>query len=108
MRDVAKDRLALSVIDRHSEFEEALGNRGKYPTREFRLFAEAVRRYVEKTGSDEMIRRDVVGAVHGLVDYLRVERKRVPREVLVEAERLECLLFLGYDPHFDGDEPPGL
>jgi hypothetical protein len=26
--------------------------------------------------------------------------------VLFEAERLECLLFLGYDPHLDGDEPP--
>ena len=109
MRDAEKDRLALSVVDRHSEFEEALaGNRREYPTREFRLFAEAVRRYVEKTGSDEMMHRDVVGAVHGLIDYLRIERKRVPGEVLVEAERLECLLFLGYDPHFDGDEPPGL
>ena len=49
MRDAEKDRLALSVADRHSEFEEALaGNRRKYPTREFQLLAEAVRRYVEK------------------------------------------------------------
>jgi hypothetical protein len=109
MRDVEKDRLALSVADRHSEFEGALaGNGRKYPTREFRLFAEAVRRYVEKTRSDKMMHRDVVGAVHGLVDFLRVERRRVPGSVLFEAERLECLLFLGYDPHFDGDEPPGL
>ncbi len=46
--------------------------------------------------------------MNGLVEYLRSERKRVPDEVLLEAERLECLLFLGYDPHFDGDEPPGL
>jgi hypothetical protein len=109
MRDPEKDRLALSVVERHSEFEEALaGNRRKYPTREFRLFSEAVRRYVEKTGSDEMMHRGVVGAVHGLVDYLQVGRKRVPSEVLAEAERLECLLFLGYDPHFEGDKPPGL
>ena len=79
MRDAEKDRLALSVVDRHSQFEEALaGNRRKYPTREFRLFAEAVRRYVEKTGSDEMLHRDVVGAVHGLVNYLQIERKRYP------------------------------
>jgi hypothetical protein len=27
---------------------------------------------------------------------------------MVEAQRLECLLFIGYDPFFDGDEPPGL
>ena len=109
MRGAEKDRLAESVVDRYSSFEQALaGNRRKYPTREFQLFAEGLRRYVEKIGSDKMIHRDVIGAVHGLVDDLRVERKRVPGEVLVEAERLECLLFLGYDPHVDGDEPPGL
>ena len=50
----------------------------------------------------------VVRALNGLVEYLQSERKRVADEVLIEAERLECLLFLGYDPHFDGDEPPGL
>ncbi|MBZ5563553.1 MAG: hypothetical protein LAP13_14180 [Acidobacteriia bacterium] len=55
-----------------------------------------------------MLHRSVVQAVNGLVENLRSERKRVPDEVLLEAERLECLLFLGYDPHFDGDEPPGL
>ena len=42
------------------------------------------------------------------VEFLQSKRNRVPNGVLVEAERLECLLFLGYDPHFDGDEPPGL
>jgi hypothetical protein len=37
-----------------------------------------------------------------------VERKRVPGDVLRDAERLEYLLFSGYDPHFERDEPPGL
>lgn len=60
------------------------------------------------TGEDEMLHRNVVRAVHGLLEYLQSERGSVPNEVLVEAERLECLLFLGYDPHFDGGEPPGL
>jgi hypothetical protein len=55
-----------------------------------------------------MLHRSVVQAVNGLAEYLQSERKRVPDEVLLEAERLECLLFSGYDPHFDGDEPPGL
>jgi len=32
-----------------------------------------------------------------------VERKRVPGHVLCEAERLECLLFGEYDPHFEGE-----
>lgn len=55
-----------------------------------------------------MMHRDVARSVHGLVDYLRVERKRVPGEVLLEADRLELVLFGGYDSHFNGDEPPGL
>jgi hypothetical protein len=67
-----------------------------------------MRQCVDTTREDEMIHRGVVRAVNGLVEYLRGERKRVPDEVLLEAQRLECLLFLGYDPHFDCDEPPGL
>ncbi len=45
---------------------------------------------------------------NGLREYLAAERKRLPEDVLFEAGRLECLLFLGYDPSFEGDEPPGL
>ena len=75
--------------------------------REFRSFAAVMRRYVDATRRDE-IHRGVVQAVNGLVEYLQSERKRVPDEVLLEAERLECLLFLGYDPHFEGDESRGL
>jgi hypothetical protein len=104
-----KDRLAARVIDRHCVFQQALaGTRKRYPTREFESFAAVMRRYVDATREDEMLHRGVVTAVYGLVEHLRSERKRVPDDVLLEAERLECLLFLGYDPHFDGDEPPGL
>jgi len=48
------------------------------------------------------------GCGNGLREYLAVERKRVPGDVLFEADRLECQLFAGYDPSFEGDEPPGL
>ena len=109
MSGSGKDQLAALVIDQHGAFEQALaGSQKEYPTREFRSFAAVIRRYVDATREDEMLHRGVVRAVHGLVEYLQSERKRVPDEVLYEAERLECLLFLGYDPHFDGDEPPGL
>ena len=37
-----------------------------------------------------------------------MERQRIPGTILPDADRLECLLFSGYDPHFEGDEPPGL
>jgi hypothetical protein len=104
-----KDRLAALVIDQHCVFQQALaGSRKRYPTREFESFAAVTRQYVDATREDEMLHRCVVRALNGLVEYLQSERKRVPDEVLLEAERLECLLFLGYDPHFDGDEPPGL
>jgi len=102
MRDTEKDRLARFVEDRHVDFEQALaGSRRRYPTREFQSFADAVRQYVQATRGDETIHRSVVGAVNGLVEHLRVERKSVLGEVLAEADRLECLVFLGYDPHFD-------
>ena len=104
-----KDRLAALVIDQHCIFQQALaGSRKRYPTPEFESFAAVIRQYVDATREDEMLHRGVVAAVNGLVEYLRSERKRVPDHVLLEAERLECLLFSGYDPHFDGDEPPGL
>lgn len=109
MSDAEIDRLAALVVDQHCAFEQALaGSRRRYPTHEFRSFATAMRQYVKATCEDEILHRSVVQAVNGLAEYLRSERKRVPEEVLLEAERLECLFFLGYDPSFDGDEPPGL
>ena len=46
-----------------------------------------MRGYVDATRKDEMLHRGVVQAVNGLVEYLQSERKRVPDEVLLEAER---------------------
>ena len=46
--------------------------------------------------------------MNGLREYLAIERKRVPGRILYEADRLETEFFFGYDPHFEGDEPPGL
>jgi hypothetical protein len=43
-----------------------------------------------------------------LTDFLTVERKRVPGLVLRDADRLESMVFAGYDSYFEGDEPPGL
>jgi hypothetical protein len=104
-----KDRLAALVIDQHCALQVALaGSRKRYPMREFRSFAAVMRQYVDATRKDKMLHRGVVQAINGLVEYLQSERKRVSDEVMLEAERLECLLFLGYDPHFEGDEPPGL
>jgi hypothetical protein len=110
MPSTAKDRLATEVVERRVEYEQALFDKRRraYPVKEFNAFWEAGRRYAELTKTDPLIHRNVVRAIHGLTDIVGVVKKRVPAQVEVDAERLECLLFSGYDPYFEGDEPPGL
>jgi hypothetical protein len=108
MQNSEKDTVAEEVAERRATFNLALSNKRKYPVQEFRAFVQTARRYIEMTKNDPMIHKSVARAVNGLREYLAVERKRVPGDVLFEADRLECLLFVGYDPSFEGDEPPGL
>jgi hypothetical protein len=104
-----RDRSAARVMECWVAFQESLSsNKRKYPTQQFRALWVSTKRYAELSRSDTLIHRDVASAVNGLVDFLRLERKRVPGDVLRDADRLECILFGGYDPHFEGDEPPGL
>jgi hypothetical protein len=104
-----KDRLADEAMECWANLNAALSSdKRKYPIQQFKTFWAVTKRYAELTRSDALIHRSLAGAVNGLVDFLEVERKRVPGSVLRDAERLECLLFSGYDPHFEGDEPPGL
>jgi len=103
-----KDRLAAEVDARKVDFQEALHDKRRYPVAQFKAFWDAGKRYAELTKDDALIHRGVVVAINGLTDFLRTERKRIPGTILWDADRLECLLFGGYDPHFEGDEPPGL
>jgi len=103
-----RDRLATEAMQCWADFQNGLfSTKRKYPIRQFKAFWEVTKRYADLTKSDPLIHRSVAGAVNGLVDFLKVERKRVPGHVLRDAERLQCLLFGGYDPHFEGEEPPG-
>jgi hypothetical protein len=104
----AKDRSAAVVLQRWLDFQNALSDKRKYPVQQFKSFVEAARWYIESSKGDPLIHRNVANAINGLTGFLQVERKRVPGDVLCEAERLECLLFGEYDPYFEGDEPPGL
>jgi len=109
MENSEKDRLATAVVDRWCSFQDALaGAKRRYPLQDFLSFADAARSYTEVTRHDQLVRRDVANTINGLAEILRSERKRVPGRVLSEADRLECLFFGGFDPHFKGDEPPGL
>jgi hypothetical protein len=122
-----KDRLDAQVEKHWVDFKEGLSSQKRsYPISEFKAFWNAAKRYAEltkserrpsdrgrrrglgRTAPDPLIHRAVAEALNGLADFLEVERKRVPADVLRDAERLECLLFSGYDPYFEGDEPPGL
>jgi hypothetical protein len=87
-------------IDGSRSFQTALSNKRKYPTREFTAFATSVREYVRVVGRDPLIQREIASAINGLVDFLKVERRRVPDAVIHEASRLESPLFSGHDPHF--------
>jgi hypothetical protein len=108
LMDSEKERAAEEVLNAKADFEMALSDKRKYPLSEFRLFVRATRRYISLTAGDPLIHRKVAGEVSGLSDYLQSERKRVPGNVLYEVDRLHCLLFSGYDPYFEGDEPPDL
>ena len=109
MDNSQKDRAADMVVELWCSFQvELAGRKRKYAVQEFFSFASAARRYIELTRRDQLVRRDVAVVMNGLRQSLELERKRVPGEILYEADRLERLFFAGYDPHFEGDEPPGL
>ena len=103
-----RERLAAEVQRRWIAFQDGLSDKRRYPLPQFKAFWEVVKDYAVLTKRDALIHRSVVGAVNGLREFLEVERKKVPGSVIADADRLECLLFSGYDPYFEGDEPPGL
>ena len=104
--DPQKNRAAKEVVERRVDFECALGNKRKYPMQEFNTFLRAVRHYMEITQRHTVVHK--IRSVNGLREFLEVERKRVPGNILFEADRLECQFFEGYDSSFAGHEPQGL
>ena len=103
-----KDLLATEFGERWIDFQMALSDKRKYPVQQFRLAWEIERRYAEMTKQDALIHRVVASAVNGMTDFLTCERKRVPEEVVLKPQRLESLVFAGYDSYFEGHEPSGL
>ena len=49
---------------------------------EFKAFVQSARRYIDMTAADPMIHKSVARAVNGLRNFLRVEGKRIPGDVL--------------------------
>jgi hypothetical protein len=84
--------------------ELAPSDKGKCPVQGF-AFVKPARRRVEMTAADgsPQKRREC-----RLREFVELESKGIPEDILFEADRLECRLYSGYDPSFDGDETPGL
>ena len=102
--DSVVERLANYVLDCHAEFDERLERRRYFPLKEFDRLWEAA----AAIGDRELIHRAVASEISGLREYLELEIFRTPGEILARADRMECILFTGHDPYFEGDEPPGL
>jgi hypothetical protein len=101
--------LADAVTSARAEFDIALErDRRRWPKMEFARLVKAVRDYTEAADGAELIHRSVAASVSGLREYLEVQGRRVPGSAVAEADRLDTTLFAGYDPHFEGHEPPDL
>jgi len=104
-----KDLMAEKVVNAWSAFENALSsNKRSYPKDKFYVLFRAFKEYVALVQDDTMIHKSVARAINGFREYLQMERKSVPGEILYDADRMECMLFSGYDPYFRGLEPPNL
>lgn len=110
MKDIGGDALAEFVMKAHVAFDSKLHEKGRrrFPATEFKALFEAVVRYAEATKEETMIHKNVAGTISGLREILELKSLRAPGQAIADADRLECMLFAGYDPHFEGDEPPGL
>jgi hypothetical protein len=89
MAELEKDRLAKQVGDLRIAFDLALSDKRRYPVTEFNAFVRSARDYIKITACDAMVHKSFVKAVNGLRKFLQVERKRIPGNILFEADRLD-------------------
>ena len=108
MDNTDSDKLAEEVMDAYAEFNMHLHDKGRFPNNHFKTFFHAVVSYSDATKNAKMIHRNVASAVNGFREMLQLKSSRAPGKVIADADRLECILFGGNDPYFEGDEPPGL
>jgi hypothetical protein len=108
MSNPEKDRAAEAVEKQWGAFEIACSEKQKFPMQEFKAFVQAAQLYIEMMKDDLLIHRVVAASLNDLRWHLDMQKKPVPGDVLYETDRLESQLYAGYDPHFEGSEPPDL
>ena len=86
MAESEKDRIARQVADLRVAFDLALSDKRKYPVREFDAFLRSARHYIEITAGGSTIHKSVAWAVNGLLEFPQAEKKRIPGNVLFEAD----------------------
>lgn len=101
-----KRRLAEAVLDAYEKFDMARSEQRRFPREAFREFFVAVMAYAKATAQDELIDRRVASCLNGLREKLELTSRRTPHRALYDADRLETIFFAGYDPYFEGFEPP--
>jgi hypothetical protein len=95
------------IIDAWTLFQVALSKRkGPYPLKELKLLLETASSYSETMKDSEFIHKSIASTFQSFRESLEIERKRVPGDALFLADRIETIIFSGYDPYFEGDEPP--
>jgi hypothetical protein len=105
MQECTLDILAGKVLDARAEFDMQLHGEQAYPLKAFEELWLALNQYAAALGDSRSLNRDVAREISGLREYLELESFRTPGEVLAKADRMEMILFAGYDPYFKGNEP---
>jgi predicted Zn-dependent peptidase len=105
MQECTLDILAGKVLDARVEFDMQLHGEQAYPLKAFEELWLALNQYAAALGDSRSLNRDVAREISGLRKYLELESFRTPGEVLAKADRMEMILFAGYDPYFESNEP---
>ena len=100
------DVLAGKVLDACAQFDLQLHEKKSYPLTAFEDLWLSVKQYAAALENSRLLNRDVAWAISGLREYLELESFHTPSEVLAKADRMETILFAGYDPYFEGAEHP--
>jgi len=105
MKKCTLDILAGKVLDARAQFDLQLHGGQSYPLKAFEDLWLALKHYADALGDSRSLNRDVAREINGLREYLELESFQTPGEVLAKADRMETILFSGYDPYYDGEEP---
>jgi len=101
------DALAQRVLEARAELDTGLPESGRrFPVAAIEMLWRAVLEYSAAMKGLKWLHRDVVRELSGLREYLELATFKTAPDVLQTADRIECLLFAGYDPYpEDGDGP---